>query len=236
MIQSVEQSLRVLSVAFMIFVSVVILSACSLEPKPTKSDFIQALFEEIKLIGSSLSSEKPSEATIHLERTDRLFSQLYKSKEDKKDSKSRACNIMMQGDLRDIQRLYRYALSEKEFGGERHAIGTIRGISVSKYGDCALTKEIFDESLVAKSLLLQHLDSVYPNDTETFEQRYYRIVDIQRTRETEAFTAWYSMDDADKKKFESNASVRACLDAATEDGALGITLSDLQSACRQGLR
>lgn len=220
----------------LIFVSAILLSGCSLEPKPTKSDTIQALLGEIRLIGSNLSSENSSEAAVSFERANGLFSQLYKAKEDKKSTSEKACNIMMTSDLRDIHRLYSYALDVEQFANERHAIGTIRDISVSKYGDCALTKEIYEEAVIAKSLTFEHLDSIFPDESETFEERYKRILNIQRIRETEAFTAWYSMDDADKKKYEGSASVRACLDSATKDGSLGITLSDLQSACRQGLR
>jgi len=212
------------------------LSGCSIEPKPTKTEIIQSILEEVRLIGSSLSAEKRSEASVSFERSSTLFSQLNKAKEDKKSTSQRACNIIMTGDLREIHKLYKYTLSVDKFAGERHATGTIRGTSISRYGDCAFTEEIYQESKIAKSLLLQHLDSVFPNDGETFEERYTRIVGIQRVRETEAFTAWHSMDDTEKEKFEANASVRACLDAATEEGAIGITLSDLQSACRQGLR
>ena len=214
----------------------IMLSSCSIEPKPTKSETVQTVLEEVRLTGIFLSEGKQSEAMASLQQTNNLISQYYKAKEDSKDTKSKVCNSMMLGDLRNIQKLYKYALSVEEFEGEAYAIGTIRDISVSQYGDCTLTKEIFEEFLVAKSLLLQHLDSIYPNDTETFEQRYYRTVDTWRIRETEAFTAWYSMDDTEKEQFEASASVRACLDTATQEGALGITLSDLQLACRQGLR
>lgn len=232
---STEKSKSVFSTTILT-VFAIILSGCSIEPKPTKAEIIQSVLEEVRLIGSSLSAEKRPDAIVSFERSSSLFNQLNKSKEDKKSTSQRACNIIMAGDLRDIHRLYKYALSIDQFSGERHAIGTIRGTSISKYGDCAYTEEIYQESKIAKSLLLQHLDSVFPNYGETFEERYTRIVGIQRIRETEAFTAWYSMDDTEKETFEASASVRACLDAATEEGATGITLSDLQSACRQGLR
>ena len=233
--QSIEKSKRILSTAILA-VFAVMLSGCSIEPKPTKTEIIQSILEEVRLTASSLSAEQRSEAIMSFERSGTLFNQLNKAKEDNKSTNQRACNIIMTDDLREIHKLYKYALSVDKFAGARHAIGTIRGISISKYGDCAFTEEIYQESKIAKSLLLQHLDSVFPNDAETFEERYTRIVGIQRIRETEAFTAWYSMDDTEKEKFEASASVRACLDAATEEGALGITLSDLQSACRQGLR